>query len=110
VLTRSNIGYGQGTTYYNQPVNNHADASFNWATAAADIQSYSYDNAKNTLSSLFGRLTYDYKERYLLTAIVRRDGSSKFGSDKNTVFPIILNGLEREQRTILERKQLRKPT
>ncbi len=84
----NNIGYGQGTTYYNQPVNNHADASFNWSTPAIDIQSYAFDNARNTLSSVFGRITYDYKERYLLTAIVRRDGSSKFGSNKKYgVFP-----------------------
>lgn len=29
--------------------------------------------------SYFGRLTYDYKGRYLLTGTIRRDGSSKFG-------------------------------
>ncbi|HLN53974.1 MAG TPA: TonB-dependent receptor [Lentimicrobium sp.] len=41
-------------------------------------------------ASLFGRLTYDYKERYALTAIVRRDGSSKFGANnKYGVFPSI---------------------
>ena len=32
------------------------------------------------LASFFGRLTYDYKEKYLLTALLRRDGSSKFAS------------------------------
>jgi len=31
--------------------------------------------------SLFGRLNYDYKGKYLLTATVRRDASSKFGPD-----------------------------
>jgi TonB-linked SusC/RagA family outer membrane protein len=30
-------------------------------------------------SSIFGRLNYNYKEKYSLTAIVRRDGSSRFG-------------------------------
>ncbi len=30
----------------------------------------------------FGRLNYDFKERYLLNLTVRRDGSSRFGSDK----------------------------
>jgi iron complex outermembrane receptor protein len=31
------------------------------------------------LISVFGRVNYTYKDRYLLTATVRRDGSSKFG-------------------------------
>ena len=31
------------------------------------------------LISLFGRINYTFKDRYLLTATVRRDGSSKFG-------------------------------
>src|SRR5690554_4920070 len=29
--------------------------------------------------SFFGRIMYSYKERYLLTATIRRDGSSNFG-------------------------------
>lgn len=33
----------------------------------------------SALSSLFGRITYDYKNRYAFTGIIRRDGSSKFG-------------------------------
>jgi TonB-linked SusC/RagA family outer membrane protein len=37
---------------------------------------------KNTLLSYFSRLQYDFKERYLFSASIRSDGSSKFGSDK----------------------------
>jgi TonB-linked SusC/RagA family outer membrane protein len=33
-----------------------------------------------TLTSLLSRLTYNYKGKYLLTAAVRSDGSSRFGS------------------------------
>lgn len=44
----------------------------------------------STSASLFGRLTYNYKEKYSLTGIVRRDGSSKFGpNNKYGVFPSI---------------------
>ncbi len=40
------------------------------------------------LASTFLRLNYGYNDRYLLTATVRRDGSSKFGPDKRYgVFP-----------------------
>lgn len=31
------------------------------------------------LQSIFARLQYNYKEKYLLSAVLRRDGSSKFG-------------------------------
>ncbi len=41
-----------------------------------------------TVASYFGRLNYAYEDRYLLTATVRQDGSSKFGRDsKWGVFP-----------------------
>lgn len=35
----------------------------------------------NALAGFYGRLAYDYKGRYLFNATVRRDGSSRFGSD-----------------------------
>lgn len=34
------------------------------------------------IESYFGRATYNYDERYLLTATIRRDASSKFGPSK----------------------------
>lgn len=37
---------------------------------------------KNTLLSYFARLQYNYKEKYLLSSSIRKDGSSKFGSEK----------------------------
>jgi TonB-dependent starch-binding outer membrane protein SusC len=36
---------------------------------------------QNTLLSYFGRLNYTYNDKYLLTATVRRDGSSRFSPD-----------------------------
>ena len=42
----------------------------------------------NQFFSLFGRVNYGYKNRYLLTGTIRRDGSSRFGTNnKNAVFP-----------------------
>jgi len=88
-----NIGSGQTTTYFNQPVNTHAGASFQWPTVAADMQTSAYDNVENTLTSYFARATYDYKERYLLTGIIRRDGSSRFGANnKYGTFPAVSVG------------------
>lgn len=42
----------------------------------------------NELQSFFGRINYQFKERYLLTATLRSDGSSKFGdNNKYGTFP-----------------------
>ncbi len=35
----------------------------------------------NKLISFFGRVNYSFMDRYILTATIRRDGSSKFGSN-----------------------------
>jgi len=44
----------------------------------------------NRLISYFGRVNYSLKERYILTATIRRDGSSKFGkNEKWGTFPSV---------------------
>ncbi len=55
------------------------------SNSATDISAADYSTTRSTgyknpssLYSFFGRLFYNYKERYLLTATVRYDGSSKF--------------------------------
>lgn len=46
-----------------------------------------------TLASYFGRLSYNYDERYMLQVTVRRDGSSNFGpNNKWATFPSISLG------------------
>lgn len=45
---------------------------------------------KSTLASFFSRLNYNYKNRYMITATMRADGSSKFlGSNKWGYFPSV---------------------
>ena len=47
----------------------------------------------NELQSFFGRLNYQFQDKYLLTATVRADGSSKFGeNNKYGVFPSVSAG------------------
>lgn len=48
----------------------------------ATVSNKNVDNSRYAISSFFGRVNYSYDDRYLLTATFRRDGSSKFGSDK----------------------------
>jgi TonB-linked SusC/RagA family outer membrane protein len=41
-----------------------------------------------TINSFMGRINYDYKDKYLVTATLRRDGSTKFGENvKYGIFP-----------------------
>ncbi|MBD2756795.1 TonB-dependent receptor [Spirosoma sp. BT704] len=48
---------------------------------------------ENELQSFFGRVNYQFNDKYLLTATVRADGSSKFGTNnKYGVFPSISAG------------------
>ena len=49
----------------------------------ANSDSYS----QNSMSSLFGRLNYTFADKYMVEAVVRRDGSSRFGTEKYGIFP-----------------------
>lgn len=54
----------------------------------------------NRLYSLFGRLDYNFSDRYLAAITIRRDGSSRFGANKRYgVFPAASVGwrIDREQ-------------
>jgi len=47
------------------------------------IKTSSQGENNSTLASFFGRFSYDYKQKYYLSATVRRDGSSRFiGNNK----------------------------
>lgn len=50
------------------------------------------------IASYFGRLLYDYDNKYLFTATIRRDGSSEFGANnKYAVFPAFSAGWNVDQ-------------
>jgi len=76
-----NTSYTTNVTYYNLPVDNFNDASLNYKLPTANITAFGSEGQAHTVSSLFARLNYDYDERYILQAIVRRDGSSRFGAN-----------------------------
>lgn len=49
---------------------------------------FPFDKPEHSLLSFFGRANYSYDDRYLLTATIRRDGSSRFGPEnKYGIFP-----------------------
>jgi TonB-linked SusC/RagA family outer membrane protein len=75
-------------TYYNLPVNSYKEASMNYATLDADILAGGGESYQHRVSSMYGRVIYDFDEKYLFTGIIRRDGASRFGmNNKYGFFP-----------------------
>lgn len=69
---------------YDRP---YIDAS-NGLAENGDRDSAGAPTETSTLASLFARASYNYDERYMLQVTVRRDGSSRFGSNNHyAVFP-----------------------
>ena len=58
------------------------------ADAGGVTTTYNGNQSENRQVGLLGRINYEYADRYLLTVNVRRDGSSRFGSEyRYGVFP-----------------------
>ena len=81
-------GYGYydnlGTTY------NYAQFDSKGDTIPGTAPLYPTTIAENTMLSYFGRLIYTYNDKYILTASIRTDGSSRFPStNRFGVFPAI---------------------
>ncbi|MBH8560187.1 SusC/RagA family TonB-linked outer membrane protein [Hymenobacter negativus] len=73
---------GQSGTYTN--------TNIEYPTAAGQVFGSALSNPSSALTSVFGRLDYAFKERYILTAALRTDGSSRFGPDNRyATFPSV---------------------
>lgn len=89
------IGNGLFATGFDVPNNDWEFADISLATGTSpegvrDVGSYSYDERR---LSYFGRVQYDYKERYFVTAMLRRDASTKFGPEnRSALFPSFTAG------------------
>ena len=55
--------------------------SFDVVGVASSLDAYSGSLSNYAMESYFGRATFSYKDRYVLTATLRTDGSSKFARD-----------------------------
>ncbi|MCD7972248.1 MAG: TonB-dependent receptor [Candidatus Azobacteroides sp.] len=83
-----------GASNYYLPSNNPDKAWIDYATGtAADRNGWGSRTADHAISSLFGRLSYNYDERYMGEFTVRRDGSSNFGKNNlYATFPSVSAG------------------
>ncbi len=85
-----NITSGNDITYNGVPATTHEDASFNVGIPIEDKIANAYNSSayEHRIESLFGRLNYDYKEKYIFSGVIRRDGSTRFGpNNRYGTFP-----------------------
>ena len=65
-----------------QDVDNYMFANYN---TGSNFDTLTYDDRKDygeLFASLFGRINYQFNDRYFVQGVFRRDASSKFGSNK----------------------------
>ncbi len=73
---------GISTTYKELPASTFEEASMNYNIPDANKIGSGWESPDHKIASIFGRLNYNYDQKYLLTGILRRDGSSRFGTNK----------------------------
>jgi len=85
---------GTSVVYLNVPATSFRNASFRFNALPANRQnSTGSDGTDHRINSLFSRLQYNYDEKYLFSALIRRDGSSRFGANKKFgYFPSVSAG------------------
>lgn len=76
-------GSGQGAPFDDIPTLN--------ASGNENMTAYSYREGYR-IASFFGRVTYDYKRRYLFTAVARYDGISRLSDNRWGFFPGVSAG------------------
>lgn len=85
-------GQGINGNVQDIPVDNLEDASLGFSTSP-ESQTFGGFEYQGTLASYLGRMNYNFAEKYLLSATLRVDGSSKFGSNnKWGYFPSVSLG------------------
>jgi TonB-linked SusC/RagA family outer membrane protein len=94
-----NAVLGGSTEYYQFRGSDQRDANFSndlleiINNQTSQVQTSATDILERSLVSYFGRVMYNYQGKYLASASLRRDGSSKFGSEnKWGLFPAVSLG------------------
>ena len=84
---KSNLSVTAGHSYQSFEYDNSSTASVEYLNPDGSVNSGSstsnsfIDTSKNVLLSYFGRINYSFDEKYLLTATLRADASSKLPSN-----------------------------
>ncbi|MCA0933864.1 TonB-dependent receptor [Lutimonas saemankumensis] len=90
---RQESGKLSGLTGYDIPDNDPANASIENASDVEDNYRNGGDTFDTRLLSYFTRAQYDYKGKYLVSVVLRRDASTRFGPENRVgYFPSISTG------------------
>lgn len=77
-----------GATQFTQPYNIIQWKALDESANGAQYSDFSYTESKSTTLSFLARAIYNFKDRYVVTATGRADGSSRFqGNNKFAFFP-----------------------
>ncbi|MFM6953676.1 MAG: SusC/RagA family TonB-linked outer membrane protein [Sphingobacteriaceae bacterium] len=67
---------------------NFADYTYDKTLIPQSVPAFAFNIPENRMLSMYGRVNYAFKGRYLVTASVRRDGSSRFAPENRfAIFP-----------------------
>lgn len=89
---KSRVDVVAGYSYNDYLTTNYNYASYyaKGAKVAGSDPDFPFNKPEHTLISYFGRANYSFEDKYLLTATIRRDGSSRFApSNRWGTFPSV---------------------
>ena len=99
-LLGRNINY-TGTDFFTE------NLDFVTISTAGSTQNVLGGNGERKLSSLFGKIDYSFRNKYLINATIRRDGSSALGpNDRFDVFPALGAGWVFSEESFLQGNSL----
>jgi TonB-linked SusC/RagA family outer membrane protein len=75
---RSNINATAGYGFYENSTTTYNFTDYNARGAVQKTPVFPFDRQQNRLLSYYGRLTYTFADKYILSGTMRADGSSKF--------------------------------
>ena len=84
-VSEQNKGQGIGGSIQDIPVNRIEDASLAFPTTAESQTFFGFEYL-NTQLSYLSRINYNYNQKYLFSATMRVDGSSRFGANNRFGF------------------------
>ena len=101
---KDNLGHGMNARRYNYLYEDNTDT---WTLAMGENNSQRTNNSwyhgEMALFGLFGRLDYAFKDKYLLTVNMRRDGVSRFAeSERYGIFPAASVGWRLSEESFME--------
>ncbi len=97
-------GQFSGATGFDIPGNSYENASLYNATDVVDDFLNGGDTYDTRLLSYFTRAQYDYKGKYLISVVLRRDGSTRFGPENRFgYFPSVSAGWVMTDESFMEK-------